>query len=87
MFIILMLCYVYVYNCYVYDPIPYPCASRFIGHQTITIMNHCCYYSHGPWEVKAPVYYYHVTYAFQSEYTLCSSLNFKERLPQNRCDI
>ena len=53
MFIILMLCYGYVYNCYVYDPIPYPCPSRFIGHQTITIMNHCCYYSHDPWEVKA----------------------------------
>ena len=27
------------------------------------------------------------TYAFQSEHILCSSLNVKERLPRNRCDI
>ena len=40
-----------------------------------------------PLESEDPVYYYHVTYAFQSEYTLCSFLNFKERLPRNRCDI
>ena len=40
-----------------------------------------------PLESEGPVCYYHVTYAFQSEYTLCSSLNVKERLPRNRCDI
>ena len=38
-------------------------------------------------ECEDPVCYYHVTYAFQSEHTLCSSLNIKERLPQNRHDI
>ena len=40
-----------------------------------------------PLENEGPVCYYHVTYAFQSEYTLCSSLNVKERLPRNRRDI
>ena len=29
----------------------------------------------------------HVTYAFQSESTLCSCLSVKGLLPQNRCDI
>ena len=40
-----------------------------------------------PLESEGPVCYYHDTYAFQSEYTLCSSLNVKERLSRNRCDI
>ena len=40
-----------------------------------------------PLESEGPVCQYHATYAFQSEYTLCSSLNFKERLPPNRCNI
>ena len=33
------------------------------------------------------VCYYHVTYAFQIEYTLHSCLNFKERLARNKPDI
>ena len=33
------------------------------------------------------VCYYHVTYAFQSESTLFSCLNFKELLARNRRDI
>ena len=33
------------------------------------------------------VWYYHVTYAFQSESALYSFLNIKELLAQNRCDI
>ena len=40
-----------------------------------------------PLESEGPVCYYHVTYAFQSEYTLFSSLNVKERLPRNRRNI
>ena len=40
-----------------------------------------------PLESEGPVCYYHVTYAFQSEYTLCSSLNVKEHLSRNRRDI
>ena len=40
-----------------------------------------------PLESEGPVCYYHVMYAFQSEYALCSSLNVKERLPRNRRDI
>ena len=40
-----------------------------------------------PLENEGPVCYYHVTYAFQSEYTLCSSLNVKEHLPRNRRHI
>ena len=36
-------------------------------------MNRCCYYFDGPWKVKA-LCYYHVTYVFQSKYTLCNSL-------------
>ena len=50
-------------------------------------MNHCCYYFDNPLERECPVCYFHVTYAFQSEYTLFSSLNVKERLPRNRRDI
>ena len=38
-------------------------------------------------ESEGPVSYYHLTYAFPSEYTLCSSLNVKKRLPRNRRDI
>lgn len=30
---------------------------------------------------------YHVTYTFYSESTICSSLNVKELLDRNRCDI
>ena len=33
------------------------------------------------------VYYYHITYAFQSESTLYSCLNVKELLTRNRRDI
>ena len=33
------------------------------------------------------VCFYHVTYAFQSESTLCSCLNVKEPLARNRRDI
>ena len=40
-----------------------------------------------PLEIEGPVCYYHVPYAFQSKYTLCSSLSVKERLPRNRRDI
>ena len=40
-----------------------------------------------PLESEGPVCYYHVTYACQSEYTLCISLIFKECLPQNRHNI
>ena len=40
-----------------------------------------------PLESEGPVCYYHVMYAFQSEYALCSSLNVKERLPRNRRGI
>ena len=40
-----------------------------------------------PLESEGPACYYHVTYAFQSEYTLCSCLNVKEHIPQNRHDI
>ena len=40
-----------------------------------------------PLEREGPVCYYHVMYAFQSEYALCSSTNVKERLPWIRCDI
>ena len=38
-------------------------------------------------ESECPVCYFHVTYTFQSEYTLFSSLNVKERLPRKRRDI
>ena len=40
-----------------------------------------------PLESEGPVCSYHIMYAFQSEYALCSSLNVKERLPRNRHDI
>ena len=40
-----------------------------------------------PQESEGPVCYYHVRYAFQSEYALSSSLNVKERLPWHRSDI
>ena len=36
---------------------------------------------------KLTVSYYHVAYAFQSEYTLYRCLNIKELLTQNRRDI
>ena len=40
-----------------------------------------------PLESEGTVCYYHVMYAFQREDALCSFLNVKKRLPQNRCDI
>ena len=40
-------------NVMFYHPTPYNCPSLFIGHQTVAIMNHCCYYFDGPWKVKA----------------------------------
>ena len=46
-------------------------------------MNLCCYYltifmAHGKWRPCM---------LLSSEYTLCSSLNIKEHLPQNMCNI
>ena len=38
-------------------------------------------------KVHLPVCYYHVTYAFQSESTLYTCLNFKKGLAQNRRNI
>ena len=40
-----------------------------------------------PLESECTVCYCHVTYGFQSEYTLFSSLNVKEHLPRKRHDI
>ena len=40
-------------KCYVCHPIPYKCPSLSIDHQTVTIMNHCCYYFDSPWKGKA----------------------------------
>ena len=39
------------------------------------------------WKNYLTVYSYHVTYAFQSESTLCSCLNVKELVARNRCKI
>ena len=74
-------------KCYVYYPIPCNWPSLSIGHQTVTIMNHCCYYFDNPLERECPVCYFHVTYAFQSEYTVFGSMNVKERLPQKKRNI
>ena len=46
--------------------------SCIVGTNLYGVLTVCCY---------------HVTYAFQSESTLYSCLNFKEILPQNRRDI
>ena len=40
-------------RCYVYLPIQYNWPSLFRDHQTLTIMNHCCYCFDGPWKVEA----------------------------------
>ena len=37
--------------------------------------------------MRLAVYYFHVTFAFQSESTLYSCLNVKKRCAGNRCDI
>ena len=39
--------------CYVYLPIPYNQSSFSRDHQTVTIMNHCCYCFDDLWKVKA----------------------------------
>ena len=38
---------------YAYLPTPYNWPSLFIDHQTVTIMNQCCYLFDGLWKVKA----------------------------------
>ena len=40
-------------RCPIYLPIPYNRPSLSRGHQTITIMNYCCYCFNGLWKVKA----------------------------------
>ena len=39
-------------GCYVCLPIPYNRSSLSRDHQTVTIMNHCCYCFDGLWKVK-----------------------------------
>ena len=39
-------------RCYVYLLVPYSCPLLSRGHQTVTIMNHCCYCFDGFWKVQ-----------------------------------
>ena len=40
-------------RCSIYFPVPYNWPSLSRGHQTVTIMNHCCYCFNDLWKVKA----------------------------------
>ena len=39
-------------RCHVYLPVPYNWPSLSKDHQTVTMMNHCCYSFDGLWKVK-----------------------------------
>ena len=53
--------------------------SLSIGHPTVTIMNHCCYYFAGLWKVKV-LYVIIMSHTHFEVKILCSSLNVKESI-------